>query len=55
MKRTCNSCLASEWDTGSYVCRLDYNINIKDGVPKEECPKPLTNQQFVDAKPKRQV
>ena len=53
MKKTCNNCIASEWDKGCYECTLGYDVNIKNGLPKEECPKPITNKQFFDAKPKR--
>jgi|LGVF01.2.fsa_nt_gb hypothetical protein len=52
MKRTCNNCLASDWEKGCYICNLDYDVDIKRGVPKEECPKPLTNSQLINAKHK---
>ena len=50
MKRTCNGCLASDWEHGCYECILRYDVDIKEGKPKEECPKPLTNKQFFNAK-----
>lgn len=49
MKKTCDKCKALE-DRGVfaliYTCELGYAQ--KDGVPLEECPKPLSTKKFVE-------
>jgi hypothetical protein len=50
MKRTCNGCKALDWDRGCWECRLRHKIDIEKGKPLEECPKPMTNEQYIRAK-----
>ena len=49
MKKTCDKCKALE-DGGKfaviYRCELGYFQD--DGVPMEECPKPLTTKKIVE-------
>lgn len=49
MKKTCDKCKALE-DGGKltviYRCELGYTQ--QDGVPLEDCPKPLSTKKFVE-------
>lgn len=48
--KTCNGCKASEYSTQPliYYCRLQgFNCSSK-GVPSGPCPKPKTNNDYVD-------
>lgn len=49
MKKTCDKCKALE-DGGKFavVYRCELGYAQQDGVPKEECPKPLTTKKFVE-------
>lgn len=46
MKKTCNGCKASEYHV-VYSCRLGHEIDIKNGIPKEQCEKPVTYIELV--------
>lgn len=57
MKRTCAGCKALEV---GYYCSLGYDVEVVcrsgltvDVKPKEECPKPKTNKEFVNTPNKR--
>ena len=54
MKTNCNGCRALEYTSYNYSCRLGYKIitrpvfkDIPEGIPQEECPKPLTYDRFI--------
>lgn len=53
IKRTCNKCLAYYWAVGvgggkhEIVCALGYKLSGQHiAHPLEECPKPLTHNQY---------
>ncbi len=47
MKKSCYGCRASDIDKGCYECILGYSIDIKNGKPEEQCPKPKTINEYI--------
>ena len=48
MKKTCNRCRALHALSGeSPSCELGYAIDTKTWAPLEDCPKPLTWENFI--------
>lgn len=48
MKKTCNKCRALQLSQGEgYSCKLGYKLDSTKGIPKEECPKPLTINKAI--------
>lgn len=56
MKRTCQRCCALSVGGGlyafHYLCELGYKTTTSQRIaemqPREECPKPLTNDAFIE-------
>jgi len=47
MKRTCHRCCALKLDI-FYSCLLGHTVDGRNGVPLEDCPKPLTQSKYLE-------
>ena len=53
IKSNCNGCRALSYIDMNYKCRLGYKLitrpifdDVPEGIPQEECPKPLTYDRY---------
>lgn len=53
-KKNCNGCKAGYYESRPFCqrCELGYDVKSEKytGIPQEPCYKPLTNQQWLDAR-----
>jgi len=50
MKKNCNSCRAREITirSGCYIYKCALGYSMYDNIPKENCPKPKTYEEYLD-------